>query len=45
MKVVVEINVPGINPDSDEATNIVNKIEDELVSLNYDWSIYEVARD
>lgn len=45
MKVVVEINVPGINPDSNEATDIIHEIEDELVSLNYEWGINEVARD
>jgi hypothetical protein len=48
MQIIVKINIPEIiDPDSDEATNTINILQDELddtlTVVGYDWWIDDVV--
>jgi hypothetical protein len=49
MKVVVVVDIPGVeDPDSDDATNAISILSDELEFLSdrgYDWYVDDATED
>jgi len=45
MKIYVVFDVPGIDPDSEDADDIIDVLEGDLCELGYWWYIDETTED
>ena len=45
MKVYVVFDIPGIDPDSEDADEIIDVLEDSIDTLGYEWYIDDATED